>query len=486
LTEARLGYNRYWVKVDPANTVTNPDVGIAVPEGNDTTAGGLARIYVNGMNGLGGSTNYPLRNADNLFSLMNNWTKIFPQHTVKFGVQITRVRADRFQPEGLDFGPRGLFNFTSGTTALNGGPLVNDEFAGAFASLLFGTPDQASRTYMTITPTNRKWQAAGFAQDSWQVTRRLSLDIGLRYDLLTAMQPRYAGGASNYDPSNNTLMVAGVGGVDLATGVATQKKNFEPRFGFAYRINDKSVVRGGYGLSYWTGCCGFNGGSLSTQFPVIYNIQNGVVGDYAVAGSLNSIPAVTLLSVPSNGILSPAPEQGYITIPKDYKIPHVHSFNVTYQRQWSSGITTDIGYVGTLGEDLPYLRELNYAFPGGGSAGQQLFEKFGRTSSTTYLQGGISNSYHSLQISANKRFSHGLSFTSAYTWSHNIDYGSDQAWFFINTSINRNYGNSDFDQTHVFSRLTCRVGFLPRFWAAGNSMASSAPCRVRRSPSWRT
>ena len=448
LSEVRAGYNRYWVKVDPANTLTNPDAGIQVPEANDTSGQGLARIYINGMNGIGGSTNYPLRNADNLFSLINNWTKILPKHTLKFGVELVRIRADRFQPEGLDFGPRGLFQFTSSTSALNGGPAVNDEFGGAFASFLLGTPDESSRTYMTITPTNRQTQFAGFVQDAWQVSSKLTLNLGLRYDLYTAMQPRYPGGASNYDPANNTLLIAGVGGVGLNTNVDTQKKNFGPRLGFAYRLNPKSVIRGGYGISYWVGNSGFNGGSLSTQFPVIYNIQNGVTGDYIPAGSLNSIPSVSLISVPSNGILSPAPDQGYFTIPKDYKVPRVHSFNLTLEREVMPGMTVTAAYVGSLGRDLPYYKELNYALPGGGSAGQMLFQEFGRTSSTTQLDSGLSNSYHSLQLSANKRFAHGLSFTTAYTWSKAMDYGSDQAWFYINAYLNRNYGPADFDRTH--------------------------------------
>jgi outer membrane receptor protein involved in Fe transport len=448
LTEARAGYNRYWVRVDPANSVTSGDIGIQIPQSNDTAANGLANIAVNGMNGIGGSTNYPLRNADNLISFLNNWTKIIPKHTFKAGVQLVRIRADRFQPEGMDFGPRGKFVFTSATTSLNGAPGAADEFAASFAAMLLGAPDMTSRTYMTMTPTNRQWQVGAFVQDSWQVSSKLSLELGLRYDLWTAMQPRYAGGASNYQPADNSLIIAGVGSVGMSTNVDTQSKNFQPRFGATYRLSSKSVIRGGYGLSYWMPCCGFNGGALSTQFPVIYNIQNGVPGDYVQSGNFDSIPSVTLIPIPSNGILLPAPDQGYETIPKDYKVPKVHSFNVTYQREILPGTTVDIAYVGTQGRNLPYLQELNYAFPGGGDAGRQLVQQFGRESSTTFLNGGLSNSYNSLQISAEKRFSHGLSFTTAYTWSRALDYGSAQAWFFINTSIARNYGPADFDRTH--------------------------------------
>src|SRR4051794_31204787 len=86
---------------------------------------------------------------------------------------------------------------------------------------------------MPITPTNRQWQIAGFLQDTYQATPKLTIDLGLRYEYYSPVVPRYQDGASNFDPYTNTLLVAGYGNVDLATGVGSQSMP-EPRVGFAY------------------------------------------------------------------------------------------------------------------------------------------------------------------------------------------------------------------------------------------------------------
>src|SRR5205807_2272044 len=152
-----------------------------------------------------------------------------------------------------------------------------------------GAADEEGRTYQVLTPTNRQTQFAAFVQDTYQVSRRLTLDIGVRYELFTTVKPRYAGGAGNYDPNTNTYLIAGYGDVGLSTGVEVQPHNFEPRFGLAYRLGDKSVIRTGYGISYWEGSRGFTGGTLAVQFPSIGNIQQGQLSDSVVDAKLGSL-----------------------------------------------------------------------------------------------------------------------------------------------------------------------------------------------------
>ena len=89
-------------------------------------------------------------------------------------------------------------------------------YLNSLAAYLVGATDQTSRTYQTVTPTNRQTQVAGYLQDTYQVTSKLTLDLGLRYDFYSPITPRYKGGASNYDPVTNTLLIAGYGDVDLA------------------------------------------------------------------------------------------------------------------------------------------------------------------------------------------------------------------------------------------------------------------------------
>lgn len=453
LMEARGGYNRYFTDVngDGIDDPIGPSLGIANPNPDPISTRGMPRFNVAGMPGIGTPVFYPLVNADNLFNAVNTWTKFAGRHSLKWGADLRRIRADRFQPQGLNFGPRGRFDYNPGTTALPGAPLGPfGTLSNAFAAFLIGAPDATYRTYQTVTPTNRVTQAFFFVHDTFQVTSRLTLDLGLRYEAHTTVKPRYAGGASNYDPTTNSLLVAGVGEVDMATRVGFDGNNWAPRFGFALRPAEKTVIRGGYGISYYTGRFGFTGGTLSTQFPVIYNVQEGVTGDFRIDGTQDSLPPVPLMPIPSSGIIAPAPNQGFFTIPQNNPIPFVHTYNFTVQRELGWNTALDVAYVGSLGRRLPYQRNLNFALPGTGAAGLIFNRIFGRTAEIQQRANGVNNNYNSLQANLQRRFAGGLSFGAAYTWSRTLGVGDDQASFIINADIRRNYGPTGFDRTHMF------------------------------------
>ena len=454
LGEFRAGYNRYYTNVNGLDmeTVTNQSLGIANPNPDSISSVGMARINISGMQGIGTPVVYPLINADNLFNFINTWNKLTGRHTLKWGVDIHRNRMDRFQPQGLNFGPRGMFNFNPGTTALRGGPGLGSfgQFGNSFASFLLGATDQTSRTYMPITPTNRQTQVFTFFHDSFQMSPKLTLDLGMRWEFYTPVKPRYEGGASNYDPVTNSLLIAGFGDNSLASNVKTDWNNFAPRVGFSYRLSEKSVVRGGYGLSYYTGRFGFTGGTLSTQFPVIYNIQNGVDNDFAVTGSFNTLPPVPDIPLPANGIINPAPNQAFFVIRENNPMPFVHSYNLTYQRELGGGYAVDAGFVGSLGRKIPYQQELNAALPGAGSAGRPFFVQFGRTANVALRDNGLNNNYNSMQANLTKRFSKGLQLTAAYTYSKTLGVGDDQGGFIVQSDIRRNYGPTGYDRTHMF------------------------------------
>ncbi|HXB73858.1 MAG TPA: TonB-dependent receptor [Candidatus Acidoferrales bacterium] len=455
LTELRLGYNRYRTNVQGTDmtTVTNSKLGIANPNPDPISSAGMGRININGMPPVGTPVTYPLINTDNLFEVVDTWSKLKGKHVFKWGAEIHRNRMDRFQPQGLNFGPRGLFVFNPGTTQLNGGPGLGPygSVVNSFTAFLIGATDQTGRTYMPITPTNRQTQFAAFGQDTYQITRQLTLDIGLRYEYYSPVTPRYQGGASNYDPYSNTLLIAGYGDVNLATGVDAQSFNLAPRVGFAYRLTDKQVIRGGYGISYWTGRFGFTGGTLSTQFPTIYNVQQGNTGDFMVDGTLNSLPVVQFVNIPSNGRITPAPDQGFFVIPSRNRLPYVQNYNLVYQRELRHGITFDAGYVGNLGRQLPFNRALNAAPPGTGSAGRPFNVLFGHTSDVSLRADGVNSNYNSLQANLAKRFSQGLTFTLAYAYSKSLDVGNDQPGFTDNLDLKRQYGPSGFDRTHMIT-----------------------------------
>ncbi len=448
--EVRLAFNRYQSNVDGigADRDLNSEFGIANPTPDRLSTRGLARIAISGMQGIGMQFIYPIISTDNVFNWVSNWTRIAGRHTLKWGYDGRRLRLDRLQATGLNLGPRGLFNFNPGPTALRGGSLGSfGTFGNSFGSFLLGAADQTSRTYLTVTPTNRQWNHFAFFQDQWRIGSRLTLDLGLRYEFYSPVVPRYAAGASNYDPQTNSLLIAGVGSVGMSTGVRTDWQNWAPRIGFAWRLLPRTVLRGGYGISYYTGANGYTGGTLSTQFPVVGNIQIGNQNDFIVDGTLDSIPAIPRIDLPASGILTPAPNQAFFHIPFDNRYPYVQSFNLTIQRELRTGLTLDVSYVGSLGRRISLQRDLNAAPPGTGNAGRPLNVLFGRTATTNERSYAMNNNYHSLQSNFSQRFRRGLLLQASYTWSKSMDAGQVTA----HTDLRRNYGPTTYDRTHIFN-----------------------------------
>ena len=460
LTELRVAYNLFATNTRDLNdTLTNAQAGISDPNPYPISQQGLAFMNIGLSSGpIGGAVTNPVKLRDNLFQVVDTWNKEFHNHSFKWGGEIHRNRMDRAQPQGLNGGPRGGFSFGPGTTQNNGTPAsplgTYGSYVNTFAAYLLGTPQQITRTYMTQTPTNRQTQIQAFFQDLYHVTPKLTLDLGVRYEYYSSIKPRGKGGASNFDPATNSLQVAGYGNIDLANGVSSQSM-VEPRLGFAYSIDNNSVIRGGYAISGWTGRYGFTGGTLSTQFPVIYNVQVGTTGGYGFNGSINNLPAVPFISIPADGIITPAPNQAYFIIPRKNPMPYIEAYNLTYQRSMGKGFVTSVGYVGNVGRHTPANVELNAAAPGTGTAGLPFNGPFGRTASTQLRANIVSSNYNSLQANVTKNFSGDLSLTLGYAYSKSMDLGSNQGSFRNNLNLARQYGPSDFDSTHnlVISHL---------------------------------
>jgi outer membrane receptor protein involved in Fe transport len=459
-TEARFGFTRYFMDArGPGfDRDLSKEVGIGGSNEDDPAHKGLAVIDVENLSNFGQSFNMPTINADNIFNWINNWTKVSGGHTFKWGADIRRLRMDRLQIQGIgSFGPRGRFEFRPTVTALctpnATGACVSSQtsLANSFASFLLGQPDRIGRAIFTTTPTNRTTHFFFFGQDTWQVNPRLTLNLGMRYEIYTPIASRLEAGQGNYDPETNNLLVAGVGDVGLSAGVKTDWNNLAPRVGFAYRFKDKTVVRGGFGISYFTARFGFTGGTLSTSFPVISDQQIGVTGDFVSAGTIANIPAFTPIAIPSSGIINPAPALSLFAVPFENNLPTVLSYNLTIQHELMSGLSLEVGYVGNRGYNQPFNKRLDASLPGTGNAGIPLNQKFGRTAQTTLRAYGVDSYYNSLQAQLEKRLSRGISFGAAYTWSRSTDFTSNNGGLNNPIFLELNYGPSDFDRTHTLT-----------------------------------
>jgi hypothetical protein len=180
-------------------------------------------------------------------------------------------------------------------------------------------------------------------------------------------------------------------------------------------------------------------------------VQQGNTGDFIVDGTLSSLPVVQFVDIPTNGRITPAPNQAFFVIPSRNRLPYVQNFNLTYQRELLNGVTLEAGYVGALGRQLPFNRALNAAAPGTGSAGRPFNVLFGHTADVSLRANGVNSNYNSLQVNLAKRYSQGLTFTLAYTYSKSLDVGNDQPGFTNNLDLKRQYGPSGFDRTHMLT-----------------------------------
>jgi hypothetical protein len=445
IMEFRFGISR--VRNDVSQTdygkTTAKDIGI----GNaniDPWSSGMSSVYITGFDGplVGYSPSEPWRRSQTNFEEANSWTKIHGNHTIKWGADITRVRNDLLQTQSFD--PRGRFNFLAGQTSTPG---QSNGSANAFAAFLLDKPNLVGRDLYVEFPTVRQSYYFFFGQDKWQVSRKLTLDIGLRYENWPSATSHYKGQFVNYDPAANSLLVGGYGSIPQNLGIKGDSLGFAPRVGLAYRMNEKTVLRAGFGIS------ALFRDTSQYNFPSNQVSELDAPNAYQPAGSMaTGFPAPILLPIPSNGIITNAPVTlSYGVMPKDLVHGRIQSWNVALQRELRAGFTVEAAYVGNHGVDDPVTLQLNRGLTiGAGAAGQPLNIAFGRKAGTTTII-GVSTHYNSLQLKLNHRYSHGLQVTTSYTYSRSIDYCSDRTCTPYNQyNFNLNRARSDFDHTQVF------------------------------------
>jgi hypothetical protein len=445
IAEFRVGISRVRNDVNQTDygKTTAKDIGI----GNaniDLWSSGMSSVYITGFDSplVGYSPSEPWRRAQTNFEVANSWTKIHGNHTFKWGVDITRVRNDLLQTQTFD--PRGRFNFTAGQTSTPG---QTNGSANAFAAFLLDKPNLVGRDLYVGFPTVRQSYYFFFAQDKWQVSRKLTLDLGVRYENWPAATSHYKGQFVNYDPSNNSLRVGGYGDIPQNLGINGDFLAFYPRLGAAYRLNEKTVIRAGYGIS------ALFRDTSQYNFPSSQASELNSPNSYQPAGSMAvGFPSPILLPVPSNGIIMNAPlTLSYGVMPKDLVHGRIQSWNFAIQRELRFGFTAEAAYVGNHGVDNPVTQQLNRGLViGAGVAGQPLNQAFGRRASTTTVF-GVNTHYNSLQMKLNRRYSQGLQVTTSYTYSKAIDYCSDRTCTPFNQyDFEKNRARSNFDITQVF------------------------------------
>ncbi len=458
IVETRFGVSRYRNDAQQIGYGQDVSTQLGVPGVNvNAFTSGPVGINLNNFGDpfIGFAASLPWIRAESNVNFVNTWTKTKGNHTVKWGIDLRRIRDDLLQTQ--TFSPRGRYTFGTSQTSISG---AKTSFTNSLASFLLDVPSEVGRDLPVIFPAYRAWEFFTFAQDKWTVTPKLTLDLGLRWELYPPGTPAHAAGFSNYDPTTNSLVIAGVGGNPSNLGMQTNYHDFAPRFGIAYRLNEKTVFRGGFGISYSP----FPDNTYAYNFPVKQNnayepncgFCPAVLPSGQIATFQAGFPPPTPATIPSNGIIANADvNQSYIVINKNFREPYVESWNVALQRSLPWNLVFEAAYVGNHGVDQPVEYNLNAGLVlGAGPAGQPEFTQFGRKAATAERFLGVSSSYNSLQAKLDKRFSAGLSLTTAYTFSKAMTFndvsGSGVGAFTFYINPHRNYARANFDRTHSF------------------------------------
>jgi len=347
------------------------------------------------------------------FSDSVSWVK--NNHTLKFGASVLRRQVNLFRP----FAGKGyFFLWGDGGGQSPTGYEVSDLLAGWVNQYSVGPTLGFSHT--------RNWETGYFAQDDWRVTRRLTLNLGLRYDLYT--WPEESNNLqANFDVASGQLLLPGQNGAGSSL-INTDKNNFAPRVGFAYDLfgDSKTVLRGGFGIFYFIDRGGIDNqlaqnAPFSGQYTLNYTngVRINLLGQ-APANSTDPTLAGTV-PMPSKGPLNidlTAPANvSVISYPKDNVNSSAKQWNLQLQRELDANTSLSIGYVGSHGGDLMTLFNLNRQVYNA-AAGAKAYPLIGNAQLNT--TNGTS-SYNSLQAQFRRRLSSGMQFSAAYTFSHTID-----------------------------------------------------------------
>jgi len=445
--ELKTGYTRIDIATSNLNEGNNVSSAIGLVNVNTPAApqtSGLMPLdfLADGYASVGDSIYLPILDRNNTFQYMGSLTWTHGAHNIKAGAQFTRHQLNYFQS-----------SYPLGFTLFEG--LTGN----AMEDLLTGLPLGYLRGNTLIEPGFRASEYAGYAQDDWRVTHSLTVNLGLRYDVYEAIgeaHNRYANFEYDSATNNGTLIL---GSQDPHIGVNTAHANFAPRVGFSQSIGKSTVVRGGFGISYYPLAIQ---GQIQADNPP-YQYANTCVPCFP---GLTANPLIwPTLPVPTAS--STTNLSGSLTyLPKNFNTAYVQQFNLMVQQQLGANVIT-AGGIGELGRHQLFQPYINIPSPTGpypNDATQgPLPAPTLLTASTLTNVGEIqadtpwgTSNYYALQAVFARRFTKGLSFNANYTWAHGLSdavsgSGGGGATGEIATNPHYDYGNSDVDIRNRFS-----------------------------------
>ena len=405
ILQQSLSYARLANHTVPPNYGNNVDNQLGIPGANvDDDSSGLSPISVSGFRGLGDGTSTPITDYNNIYQYAASVTKIAGQHSFKIGTNLIFRRLMQFQSNQA----KGQFTFNSQASSDGNGNGGN-----AIASLLLGYPASTVRSKTLYRPDFHAAEYGFYAQDDWRVSRKLTLNLGIRYDIITPPEEAHGQGA-NLNLKTFQIQNAITDGISKSGGLAIPYNDFSPRIGFAYSVTPKTVVRGGFGISFFP--------------PVVGNSQGLRNAPFVSTLNITTTPA-TVANILSAGLPPPTPDNplnpagSLNALYMGNRMPYVEQYNVTVQREFASGLVGTVSYVGAGGRKLGIAYEIDQAPPGPGAVQprRNYYAQLPGISSISEAFTSGTSVYHSLQSSLERRFVHGFGLSTNFTYGHVID-----------------------------------------------------------------
>ncbi len=470
ITDFRVGYFRYRVNVLPGGIGTSPatDAGIPGLNVDDFFTSGMPafgietpgrgsfddrEVFKFGFSLFANGCNCPLAQLERQLQFVNNWTFLRGNHTYKVGADLRFAQNLRVPSDSHRSGQ--LFFRNQGTALVTLDPQNQTQTSGGtgLATFLLGNVSDFGRFVSTVTDAEekqRRWYFYG--QDTWRWSNKLTLNYGLRWELVYPESIKEAGTGSLLNLDTGELFVGGVGDVNKRFNVEPTYKAFAPRLGIAYQWTDKTVIRAGYGRSFDIGVFGSIFGHAVTQNPPVLAFQQLDLEDFRTVFTLSQgPPAPVFPAVPSNGRI-PLPD-GLNARARSFtlRLPTLDAWNVTAQHQLSSNTSFEVSYVGNKGTHVfagdgpAYNPNQPVAGPGPENSRKPFFSRFGWSQGITYYGNDADNRYNAFQTKFETRLS-GLNILAHYTLSSAQN--NEDNYFIHNRELGR--GPTSFDRKHVF------------------------------------
>jgi hypothetical protein len=397
-----------------------------------------------------GVSNYTITNGNDYAPLIN------PTHMYEFSDLLIWNKGKHTMTVGFDMRhyhlsstnsahSRGNFTFNANTYSGNG-----------FVNFLLGLPTTASRDFPRNLFGETELNFPIFVQDDWKITKKLTLNVGLRYDLSAAPVQDFGQNSdfdmatdqwivSNYQNNQPNLVTQGIASAAYATfstmhsllGAPTMiispssvglpnniqsmsKKTFAPRLGFAYRPfgDDKTVIRGGYGIFYDLQSGNNSVSQTLINIPFIWDESKSIPTGTTAFNSANTFAQFFNFPVGGSGLPDISQEDTNINPPMNQQ------WNLAIQRELANNLSLQVGYLGNMGSHIDISMPINdNRWVNGVNNGPQ-WTNVGFNEGLTNYTNIASSIYHALEVTLDKRYASGLQFTSNFTWAKSIDNGN--------------------------------------------------------------